>query len=450
MANQFIYSLTDTWSSGTTVYTSIKMNVTDAASALESLLLDLQIGGASKIKVSKAGNLTITNTDAGVTAGPNLTLFRDSVSPAASDIIGSLLLQGRDSLGNIEDYAEFSATITDTTSASEDANLLMKMKIAGAMTTVATFGTAGATIPGLIIGTNVQAYDAELAALAANATAGLWTHTGAGTGAARTLTGTAAELTVTDGNGVAGNPTLSFPAALTFTGKTITGGTFASGAFNGTVGATTPSTGAFTTASFTGPLALPSGGVINFNVGGVTITHALNTLTFGGASTGYVFDALIDLSAVGQIKFPAVQVPSANANTLDDYEEGTWTPVFSAGTAPTGVTYAANREGTYIKIGKLVFCDCRVTLTSKGTGGAGAVAISGMPFLSSLSLGGVDVIRYNNSGLAAGQSLGALVGSNSSSLFLFYTNGTGIADYLWATPANNLDLIISFVYKASA
>jgi hypothetical protein len=61
---------------------------------------------------------------------------------------------------------------------------------------------------GLVIGTNVQAYDADLAALAANASTGLWSITGAGTGSVRTLTAPAAGITITNGDGVAGNPTL--------------------------------------------------------------------------------------------------------------------------------------------------------------------------------------------------------------------------------------------------
>lgn len=49
-----------------------------------------------------------------------------------------------------------------------------------------------------------------------------------------TIVGTANEITVTNGDGSAGNPTLSLPAALTFTGKTVTGGTFASITHSGT------------------------------------------------------------------------------------------------------------------------------------------------------------------------------------------------------------------------
>jgi hypothetical protein len=80
------------------------------------------------------------------------------------------------------------------------------------------------------------------------------------------------------------------------------------------------------------------------------------------------------------ITFPATQVPSADANTLDDYEEGTWTPtVFIAGA--TGITYS-RRVGLYTKIGNTVTCEMTIDLSNKGTGaGAGtAVEILGLPF----------------------------------------------------------------------
>lgn len=52
-----------------------------------------------------------------------------------------------------------------------------------------------------------QPLDSDLTALAGNSTNGLWARTGAGTGATRTLTAPAAGFTITDGDGVVGNPT---------------------------------------------------------------------------------------------------------------------------------------------------------------------------------------------------------------------------------------------------
>lgn len=50
-----VSDLTQTWDNGATTYTAIKMNVTDTASAAASLLMDLQVGGVSKLKVRKDG-----------------------------------------------------------------------------------------------------------------------------------------------------------------------------------------------------------------------------------------------------------------------------------------------------------------------------------------------------------------------------------------------------------
>ncbi|GEM_PF-1708136 len=73
-----------------------------------------------------------------------------------------------------------------------------------------------------------EASSAELDALAGLSTTGIVARTGAHAYTPRTITGTSAEIAVTNGDGVGGAPTIGLPGSLTFTSKTVTGGTFSS------------------------------------------------------------------------------------------------------------------------------------------------------------------------------------------------------------------------------
>lgn len=66
MANIPISNMTATWSDSGTTYAAIKIDVTDTASATASALLNLQVGGVSKFKVSKAGDVTANTVTANV------------------------------------------------------------------------------------------------------------------------------------------------------------------------------------------------------------------------------------------------------------------------------------------------------------------------------------------------------------------------------------------------
>ena len=111
----------------------------------------------------------------------------------------------------------------------------------------------------------------------------------------------------------------------------------------------------------------------------------------------------------GQLKFPATANPSSDANTLDDYEEGTWTPDVRFNSSATGVTYGG-RSGTYTKIGRVVICNFNFTLTNNGTG-VGKCDVYGLPFTPSAeyyagcnyaanlaSMGGIPFGNFHTSG----------------------------------------------------
>ena len=104
------------------------------------------------------------------------------------------------------------------------------------------------------------------------------------------------------------------------------------------------------------------GGISGVTTDGTRMT-ASTTIGVGGATP----------SASGSgISFPATQSASTDANTLDDYEEGTWTPSLGG----TATFYSAN--GTYTKIGRQVTVRGVLSVASTGTGST--VQISGLPF----------------------------------------------------------------------
>jgi len=74
------------------------------------------------------------------------------------------------------------------------------------------------------------------------------------------------------------------------------------------------------------------------------------------------------------ITFPATQSASSDANTLDDYEEGTWTVTASNFTVSGNTTLA----GTYTKIGRVVYFN--ISFANTGTIAFGASAVISLPF----------------------------------------------------------------------
>jgi hypothetical protein len=111
----------------------------------------------------------------------------------------------------------------------------------------------------------------------------------------------------------------------------------------------------------------------------------------------------------GGIQFPATQVPSADANALDDYEEGTWTPTIAFGGAAVGITYGT-RTATYTKVGRLVHAGFDITLTAKGSS-TGTATIEALPFSIGGTLPAASFSFYQNLAGLTGALMGSVGGT---------------------------------------
>ena len=85
---------------------------------------------------------------------------------------------------------------------------------------------------------------------------------------------------------------------------------------------------------------------------------------------------------------------NTDANTLDDYEEGTWTPVLKGSSTDGEYTYDANRTGgRYTKIGNTVTAYGAYRVSSVVTAATGDAEIHGLPFTSNVVTNAVSSVR---------------------------------------------------------
>jgi hypothetical protein len=101
------------------------------------------------------------------------------------------------------------------------------------------------------------------------------------------------------------------------------------------------------------------------------------SVTNGPSSVTIVNTSPAPTTTPGQIPFPAVQNPSTNPNTLDDYEEGTWTPFDNSG-AFVPLTLVGPQS--YVKIGQLVIANALFYYAA--TGSTAIAVIGGLPYTS--------------------------------------------------------------------
>ena len=109
-----------------------------------------------------------------------------------------------------------------------------------------------------------------------------------------------------------------------------------------------------------------------------------NSVTLGNSDITAVYMAQDGGATVhlSNINFTGQQSPSGDANNLDDYEEGTWTPILSDGT--NNFTMVSNQNGRYTKIGRVVHFEAECGTSSIGSA-SGNLKLIGLPFTSASS-----------------------------------------------------------------
>jgi hypothetical protein len=128
----------------------------------------------------------------------------------------------------------------------------------------------------------------------------------------------------------------------------------------------------------------------------------VNTIQNANGTTGITFAANGQMTLAntplqltgGQIVFPATQIASVNGNTLDDYEEGTWTPIV---TPVSGSLTSYASSGYYVKVGRTVTITFGFTIVTTGTA-SNRAEVAGLPFTS-----------LTTSGIGGGNRAGTMI-----------------------------------------
>jgi hypothetical protein len=180
------------------------------------------------------------------------------------------------------------------------------------------------------------------------------------------------------------------------------------------------STGLVQSADTSGEIELQSNGTTALKVNTNEGIQILNCLGVGNATPS--------TSGAG-ITFPATQSASTDANTLDDYEEGTWTPVIADAASGGNTGTFTNNGATYTKIGRQVTLQAYLNaINTTGMTAGNAFYVRGLPFTaSSTAQGNFYTYRVGRDASTVSSSVN-LGSGNTSVIFSLFTTNSATTD----------------------
>jgi len=118
-----------------------------------------------------------------------------------------------------------------------------------------------------------------------------------------------------------------------------------------------------------------------------------------------------------------------NSELFDDYEEGSWVPGMAFGATDTGITYSS-RSGSYVKIGRFVYCVGQLDLSNRGSS-TGDATFTNLPFTvgdyvsGSSHEGSGQITWWQNTNTTDNWSFWISQGGTSATIYGTFGNGSG-------------------------
>ena len=192
-------------------------------------------------------------------------------------------------------------------------------------------------------------------------------------------------------------------------------------------------------------------GCYGLNVIGPNLTNIDNyiTGTYRGASTV----SQPHILQAQWLSFPPTRISSTDANTLDDYEVGTFDPNIAFGTlgsgASVGVTYDY-RQCSYTKVGNRVMVSGSISLTSKGSS-VGNAQITGLPFSAPGNTNAYNAVAISMQKVSFADQYSAYVEIGQTYIPLYETTNAGVLTSLTNTDfADDSTILFQVTYRTDA